>query len=184
MNRIWQEVFGRGIVHTSEDFGTQGDRPTHPELLDWLASEFESRGWSMKQMVRLMVTSSTYRQSSNARPELDVARSGQHAAGAPVRACGLPAELIRDEALYAAGLLDLRIGGPSVKPPQPKGVAELSYARLREMGGKHRRRPLSPRPLHPFPAHHAVSAAHEFRRAQRRASPARAASAPIRRCRR
>ena len=62
VNRIWQEVFGRGIVFTSEDFGTQGDRPTHPELLDWLASEFMQRGWSMKQMVRLMVTSSTYRQ--------------------------------------------------------------------------------------------------------------------------
>ena len=70
VNRIWQEIFGRGIVHTSEDFGTQGDRPTHPELLDWLASEYMQRGWSMKQMVRLMVTSATYRQSSNARPEL------------------------------------------------------------------------------------------------------------------
>jgi len=70
VNRLWQEIFGRGIVYTSADFGTQGDRPTHPELLDWLASEYMQRGWSTKQMIRLMVTSATYRQSSNARPEL------------------------------------------------------------------------------------------------------------------
>jgi hypothetical protein len=127
VNRLWQEVFGRGIVHTSEDFGTQGDRPTNPELLDWLASEFMARGWSMKQMVRLMVNSAAYRQSSNARPELE-ARDPDNALLARQAALRLPAELIRDEALSAAELLDLRIGGRSVKPPQPKGVAELSYA--------------------------------------------------------
>ncbi len=127
VNRLWQEVFGRGIVRTSEDFGTQGDPPTHPELLDWLATEFQSRGWSMKQMVRLMVTSATYRQSSNARPELD-ARDPDNSLLARQSALRLPAELIRDEALSAGELLDLRIGGRSVKPPQPKGVAELSYA--------------------------------------------------------
>jgi mono/diheme cytochrome c family protein len=126
VNRFWQELFGRGLVHTSDDFGTQGDQPTHPELLDWLASEFESRGWSMKQMVRLMVTSSTYRQSANIRPEL-VARDPENTLLARQSRLRLPAELIRDEALDAAGLLDLRIGGPSVRPPQPKGVAELSY---------------------------------------------------------
>jgi mono/diheme cytochrome c family protein len=127
VNRLWQEVFGRGIVHTSEDFGSQGDRPTHPELLDWLASEFVARGWSMKQMIRLMVTSATYRQSSNARPELE-SRDPDNTLLARQSTLRLPAELIRDEALSAAGLLDLRIGGRSVKPPQPKGVAELSYA--------------------------------------------------------
>jgi len=126
VNRLWQELFGRGIVYTSDDFGTQGDRPTHPELLDWLASEFQSRGWSMKQMVRLMATSSAYRQSANARPEL-VARDPENTLLARQSRLRLPAELIRDEALSAAGLLDLRVGGPSVKPPQPKGVAELSY---------------------------------------------------------
>jgi hypothetical protein len=105
VNRLWQEVFGRGIVHTSEDFGTQGDRPTHPELLDWLASEFLARGWSMKQMVRLMVTSATYRQSSNARPELE-ARDPDNTLLARQSALRLPAELIRDEALSAAELLD------------------------------------------------------------------------------
>ena len=127
VNRMWQEIFGRGIVNTSEDFGTQGDRPTHPELLDWLASEYLARGWSQKQMIRLMVTSATYRQSSHARPELE-ARDPDNTLLARQSRLRLPAELIRDEALFAAGLLDLRIGGPSVRPPQPKGVAELSYA--------------------------------------------------------
>ena len=127
VNRLWQEVFGRGIVHTSEDFGSQGDRPTHPELLDWLASEYVERGWSTKQMIRLMVTSAAYRQSSNARPELE-AKDPDNTLLARQSALRLPAELIRDEALSDAELLDLRIGGRSVKPPQPKGVAELSYA--------------------------------------------------------
>src|SRR5262249_49001154 len=126
VNRIWQEVFGRGIVYTSEDFGTTGDRPTHPELLDWLASEFMQRGWGMKQMVRLVVTSAAYRQSSDARPDV-AAKDPQNTLLARQSRMRLPAELIRDEALYAAGLLDLRVGGRSVKPPQPKGVAELSY---------------------------------------------------------
>jgi hypothetical protein len=127
VNRLWQELFGRGIVRTSEDFGTQGDRPMHPELLDWLASEYMGRGWSTKQMIRLMVTSATYRQSSHARPELD-ARDPDNTLLARQSRMRLSAELVRDEALYASGILDLRIGGPSVRPAQPKGVAELSYA--------------------------------------------------------
>jgi hypothetical protein len=128
VNRIWQELFGRGIVRTSEDFGTQGDRPTHPELLDWLASEFSTqRGWSMKQMIREIVTSATYRQSSHARPELE-SRDPENTLMARQSRLRLPAELVRDAALYAGGLLDLRIGGRSIKPPQPKGVAELAYA--------------------------------------------------------
>jgi mono/diheme cytochrome c family protein len=126
VNRIWQELFGRGIVKTSEDFGTQGDAPTHPELLDWLASEYMARGWSTKQMIRLIVTSSTYRQSSKARPDV-TARDPENALLARQSRLRLPAELIRDVTLEAAGLLDARIGGPSVRPPQPKGVAELSY---------------------------------------------------------
>jgi hypothetical protein len=127
VNRIWQEVFGRGIVRTSEDFGLQGDRPTHPELLDWLATEYMQRGWSLKQMVRLMVTSSTYRQSSKARPEL-TEKDPENTLLARQSRLRLPAELIRDEALFTSGLLNSAIGGKSVKPPQPKGVAELSYA--------------------------------------------------------
>jgi len=127
VNRIWQELMGRGIVVTSEDFGTQGERPSHPELLDWLASEYMARGWSTRQMIRLIVTSSTYRQSSHARPELE-AKDPSNTLLAHMSRLRLPAELVSDQALSAAGLLDLRIGGPSVKPPQPKGVAELSYA--------------------------------------------------------
>jgi hypothetical protein len=126
VNRLWQEIFGRGIVYTSGDFGTQGDRPTHPELLDWLASEYMQRGWSTKQMLRQMVTSATYRQSSNARAEVE-AKDPANTLLARQSRLRLPAELIRDQALYAAGLLDLRIGGQSVRPAQPKGVAELSY---------------------------------------------------------
>ena len=127
VNRLWQEIFGRGIVYTSGDFGTQGDRPTHPELLDWLASEYRQRGWSTKQMLRLLVTSATYRQSSDSRPDVE-AKDPLNTLLAHQSRLRLPAESIRDEALYAAGLLDLRIGGPSVRPPQPKGVAELSYS--------------------------------------------------------
>jgi hypothetical protein len=127
VNRIWQELFGRGIVRTSEDFGTQGDRPSHPELLDWLASEYMRRGWSTKQMIKLIVTSATYRQSSNARPEL-TSKDPDNTLLARQSRYRLSAELIRDEALFASALLDPRIGGPSVRPPQPKGVAELSYA--------------------------------------------------------
>lgn len=127
VNRLWQELFGHGIVKTSEDFGTQGDAPTHPELLDWLASEYMARGWSTKQMIRLMVTSATYRQSSHARPELE-SRDPDNTLLARMSRVRLAAELVRDEALFSSGLLDLRIGGPSVRPAQPKGVAELSYA--------------------------------------------------------
>jgi hypothetical protein len=127
VNRVWQELMGRGIVVTSEDFGTQGEPPSHPELLDWLASEYMARGWSTKQMIRLIVTSSTYRQSSHARPELE-AKDPSNTLLSHMSRVRLPAELVRDETLDAAGLLNLRVGGPSVKPPQPKGVAELSYA--------------------------------------------------------
>ncbi len=127
VNRLWQELFGRGFVRTSEDFGTQGDRPTHPELLDWLATDFRNNGWSIKRTIRLIVTSAAYRQSSHARPELE-SRDPDNTLVARQARVRLPAELIRDEALEASGLLDLRIGGRSVKPPQPKGVSELSYA--------------------------------------------------------
>ncbi len=127
VNRLWQELFGRGIVKTSEDFGTQGDEPSHPELLDWLAGEYMARGWSTRQMIRLIVTSSTYRQSSKVRPDV-AQRDPENAWLSRQSRLRLPAELVRDETLESAGLLDPRIGGPSVRPPQPKGVAELSYA--------------------------------------------------------
>lgn len=127
VNRLWQELWGRGLVLTSEDFGTQGEAPTHPELLDWLAAEFVERGWSIKQMLRAMVTSAAYRQSSNARPDLNDIDPGNTLLARQSRV-RLPAESIRDAALAASGLLNARIGGPSVKPPQPEGIAELVYA--------------------------------------------------------
>jgi len=125
VNRVFQYHFGRGIVRSSNNFGWQGDRPTHPELLDWLAAEFMDNGWSLKHLHRLIVTSATYKQSSQARPELD--RDPNNSLLARQSRLRLPAELIRDEALEVSGLLYPEIGGPSVRPPQPKGVSELRY---------------------------------------------------------
>lgn len=127
VNRFWQEYFGQGLVRTAEDFGTQGARPSHPELLDWLAGEFMESGWSMKHLHKLIVTSAVYRQSSDARPEL-ITRDPNNALLARQARLRLPAELIRDNALAVSGLLSPAIGGKSVRPPQPKGVAELSYS--------------------------------------------------------
>lgn len=127
VNRLWQEMFGLGLVRTSEDFGTQGDKPSHPELLDWLASEFVDNGWSLKSMIRTIATSATYRQSSHARKELEQ-RDPENTLLARQNRVRLPAELIRDSALAASGLLNPAIGGPSVRPPQPVGVAELGYS--------------------------------------------------------
>ncbi|TMQ33030.1 MAG: DUF1553 domain-containing protein, partial [Planctomycetota bacterium] len=130
MNRQWAALFGRGIIRTTEDFGYQGDPPSHPELLDWLAVEFVNRGWSLKQMHRLLVTSATYQQSSRASQEL-LARDPQNillARGPRIR---MEAELIRDAALKIGGLLSEKIGGPSVFPPQPPGVtSEGTYGAL------------------------------------------------------
>jgi hypothetical protein len=118
VNRAWQAFFGTGIVSTPEDFGTQGDKPSHPELLDWLAVEFMERGWSRKELHKLIVMSATYRQSSRVTPEL-LERDPQNrllARGPRFRA---DAEVVRDVALTASGLLDEKVGGPSVYPPLP-----------------------------------------------------------------
>jgi hypothetical protein len=121
VNRYWQHFFGLGIVETENDFGTQGTPPTHPELLDWLATEFMDSGWKMKAIHRLIVTSATYRQSSKTRPELATldARNRLLARQSRLR---LDAELVRDAALTASGLLTRHLGGPSVHPPQPDGI--------------------------------------------------------------
>jgi mono/diheme cytochrome c family protein len=121
MNRYWQQFFGLGIVETENDFGTQGTPPSHPELLDWLASEFMKCGWNMKHMHRLIVTSATYRQSSRLRPELATVDARNRLLARQNR-LRLDAEVVRDVALTASGLLNHTIGGPSVYPPQPKGV--------------------------------------------------------------
>ena len=125
-NRMWQEFFGRGLVRTSEDFGTQGSRPSHPKLLDWLAREFMDGGWSMKRMHKLIVMSAAYRQSSRDRPEL-AERDPDNSWAARQNRLRLSSETLRDSALHAGGLLSPQVGGPSVYPPQPKGVAELTY---------------------------------------------------------
>ena len=126
VNGMWMTFFGRGIVATAEDFGTRGDPPSHPELLDWLAVEFPARGWHPKAMHRLIVTSATYRQSSKATAE-QMARDPKNvmlARGARFR---VDAEVVRDVALRASGLLNPSLGGPSVYPPQPDGVTSLVY---------------------------------------------------------
>ncbi|MCG3196252.1 MAG: hypothetical protein GHCLOJNM_00724 [bacterium] len=126
MNRLWQAYFGRGFVYTAEDFGIQGEPPSHPELLDWLATEFAMRKWSLKEMHRLVVTSATYRQSSRATPEL-LARDPANILLARGPRFRVESEMVRDIALTSSGLLNPKIGGPSVFPPQPEGVMEVAY---------------------------------------------------------
>ncbi len=138
MNRVWMRYFGRGIVETEEDFGTQGSQPTHPELLDWLASEFIQRGWSLKAMHQLIVTSATYRQSSEFNPQSAIHNpQSKNPQSIDPRNLLLSrqerfrveAEIVRDAALSASGLLNPRIGGPSVRPPQPDGVYAFTQNR-------------------------------------------------------
>jgi hypothetical protein len=125
VNRIWRSCFGRGLVGTPEDFGSQGEQPTHPELLDWLALTFMKSGWDMKALYRLIVTSATYRQSSQSTPEL-LALDPDNALLARGPKHRLEAEQIRDSALAISGLLSPEIGGTSVRPYQPAGLWEES----------------------------------------------------------
>ncbi len=119
VNRIWQRVFGHGLVRTPEDFGVQGEQPTHPQLLDWLAVELHDSGWDLKHMLRLMVTSRTFKQSSTWRKDVDDPENRLFARGPSFR---LDAEIIRDLALWSSGLLDPHMGGEGVKPYQPPGM--------------------------------------------------------------
>jgi hypothetical protein len=123
VNRYWQMLFGTGLVATAEDFGSQGEPPSHPELLDWLAAEFISSGWDTKAMLRLLVTSATYRQSSKFTPAAR-ARDPDNRLLARGPRFRLPGEFVRDQALAASGLLATKIGGPSVKPYHPPGLYE------------------------------------------------------------
>jgi cytochrome c553 len=130
VNRHWATFFGTGIVSTPQDFGLQGDLPSHPDLLDWLALEFVERGWSVKHLHRLIVTSATYRQSSRVTPGLLARDPGNRllARGPRVR---LDAEVVRDLVLRSSGLLAMQLGGPSVFPPQPPEVTtEGAYGQL------------------------------------------------------
>lgn len=142
MNRLWAEYFGRGIVETSDEFGAQGELPTHPELLDWLATEFVRQDWSLKAMHRLIATSATYRQLSAVTPAL-LERDPFNRLLARGPRFRMEAEMLRDNALAAGGLLNKKIGGPSVFPHQPDGVWNSPYNGDRwvmsEEGGQFRR---------------------------------------------
>ncbi len=127
VNRDWQRYFGTGLVKTSEDFGTQGEYPSHLELLDWLACDFRESGWDVKRLQRLIVTSATYRQSSRVTPEL-LAQDPENRLLARQSRLRLQAEFIRDQALATSGLLNREIGGRSVSPYQPQGIwSELTF---------------------------------------------------------
>lgn len=144
VNHAWRILFGAGLVRTANDFGVRGDRPTHPELLDWLAREFIGQGadpnsssgtvryrpgqpWSRKSLIKRIVMSATYRQSSQHRPEVDLI-DPQNLWLARQNRLRVEAEIVRDLSLDVAGLLTRKVGGPSVFPPLPPGIAELSYA--------------------------------------------------------
>jgi hypothetical protein len=142
INRVWQQYFGRGLVETENDFGTQGSLPSHPELLDWLATEWLARDWNLRAMHRLIVTSRTYRQTSRARRELEE-KDPLNRLLARQNRLRLDAEVIRDVALVASGKLNPEIGGPGVFPPQPDGVMNLGQVRrpwkTSEEGDRYRR---------------------------------------------
>lgn len=127
VNRIWQAYFGSGLAANTDNLGMRGEAPSHPALLDWLSSELIDSGWSLKRIHRLIATSATYRQSSKWREDLAERDPGNRLLARQAR-LRLPAESLRDASLAVAGLLDRRVGGPSVRPHQPAGVAELGYA--------------------------------------------------------
>jgi uncharacterized protein DUF1553 len=157
VNRVWEQLFGRGLVETSEDFGTQGQAPSHPDLLDWLAVEFVEQGWSQKALLKTIVTSSTYRQASVVTPAV-AERDPYNRLFARGPRFRLEAEMIRDGALAASGLLSAKVHGPSVFPTQPEGIWNMPYNEDRwvesEGADRHRRslytflRRTSPYPMH------------------------------------
>jgi hypothetical protein len=125
VNRVWNELFGRGLVKTTGDFGMQGELPSHPELLDWLAVEFRESGWDIKKLVKLIVTSSTYKQTTKRSQKVyQIDPDNKYYSYFP--RLRLNAELQRDLILSSSGVLNPEIGGPSVKPYQPKGVWEAT----------------------------------------------------------
>jgi hypothetical protein len=133
VNRLWQEIFGRGIVATSDDFGNQGSLPSHPELLDYLAVEFRENGWDIKSMLKFMVMSATYRQSSTASEKLRE-RDPENVFLARSSRYRLSSEMIRDNMLFSSGLLHQELGGPSVKPYQPEGLWEAISVGIKGRG--------------------------------------------------
>jgi hypothetical protein len=126
VNRYWAQLWGTGLVETEEDFGTQGELPSHPELLDWLATEYVRLGWDTKAFLKLLVTSATYRQSSRVTPE-KLARDPRNRLLTRGPRFRLEAEMVRDQALALSGLLSRKVGGPSVFPPQPPGLWQAAF---------------------------------------------------------
>jgi hypothetical protein len=126
VNRFWAQIFGVGLVETEEDFGTQGELPSHPELLDWLAVRFSESGWDIKSLLRRIVTSATYRQSAKTSPAL-LGKDPRNRLLARAPRVRLEAELVRDQALAVSGLLSREVGGPSVFPPQPEGLWQAAF---------------------------------------------------------
>jgi mono/diheme cytochrome c family protein len=126
VNRLWAQIFAVGLVETEEDFGTQGEPPSHPELLDWLAIYYQDSGWDTKALVRLIVTSASYRQSSKSTPELRE-RDPRNRLLARAPRMRLEAEMVHDQAMALSGLLSRRLGGPSVFPPQPDGLWQAAF---------------------------------------------------------
>ena len=171
VNRFWQMYFGYGIVKTQEDFGVQGEPPVHPELLDWLATEFIRTGWDIRAMQRLIVTSATYRQSSKVTPAL-LERDPENRLLARGPRLRLPAEMIRDTALAASGLLNDEIGGPSVLPYQPEGLwEEMAFGEgfsAQAYEQSHGQGSLPPRHVHVLEADGAAGVAGDVRRARPR----------------
>jgi hypothetical protein len=156
VNRFWAQLFGNGLVATSEDFGTRGELPSHPQVLDWLASEFVANGHSTKALLRCLVTSATYRQDANG-TEHERQRDPQNRLLARGPRLRLPAEAVRDQALAVSGLLSAKMLGPSVMPPQPEGLWQVVYSddQWRTSSGEDRlRRGLYTflRRTHPYPA--------------------------------
>jgi len=126
VNRYWAQLFGIGLVETEEDFGTQGDMPSHPELLDWLATEYVRLGWDTKAFLKMLVTSATYRQSSKVTPEV-LAKDPRNRLLTRGPRFRLEAEMVRDQALMLSGLLSRKMHGPSVYPPQPPGLWQAAF---------------------------------------------------------
>jgi hypothetical protein len=126
VNRYWAQLFGAGLVETEEDFGTQGELPSHPELLDWLASEYVRLGWDTKALLRRIVTSATYRQSTKVSPDA-LARDPRNRLLTRGPRFRLEAEMVRDQALALSGLLSRKLYGPSVFPPQPPGLWQAAF---------------------------------------------------------
>ena len=134
VNRFWQNFFGIGLVRTAEDFGNQGELPSHPQLLDWLATSFRESGWDMKALNKLIVMSATYRQDSRATPAL-LEKDPENRLLARGPSFRMSAEMIRDNALMASGLLNKKIGGTSVKPYQPEGLWQINNTNYKQDTG-------------------------------------------------